>query len=63
MAEGGPATPAELAGRTGTVERYVREWLEQHAASGLLAVDDPAAGPLERRYRMPPEHLPVLADP
>jgi hypothetical protein len=41
----------------------VREWLEQHAASGLLAVDDPAAGPLERRYRMPPEHLPVLADP
>jgi 2-polyprenyl-3-methyl-5-hydroxy-6-metoxy-1,4-benzoquinol methylase len=41
----------------------VREWLEQHAAGGLLAVDDPAAGPLERRYRMPPEHVPVLADP
>jgi 2-polyprenyl-3-methyl-5-hydroxy-6-metoxy-1,4-benzoquinol methylase len=41
----------------------VREWLEHHAASGLLAVDDPAAGPLERRYRMPPEHVPVLADP
>jgi 2-polyprenyl-3-methyl-5-hydroxy-6-metoxy-1,4-benzoquinol methylase len=41
----------------------VREWLEQHAASGLLAVEDPTAGPLERRYRMPPEHLPVLADP
>jgi 2-polyprenyl-3-methyl-5-hydroxy-6-metoxy-1,4-benzoquinol methylase len=63
LAEGGPATSAELAGRTGTVERYVREWLEHHAASGLLAVDDPAAGPLERRYRMPPEHVPVLADP
>jgi SAM-dependent methyltransferase len=45
------------------VERYVREWLEHHAASGLLAVDDPAAGPLQRRYRMPPEHVPVLADP
>jgi 2-polyprenyl-3-methyl-5-hydroxy-6-metoxy-1,4-benzoquinol methylase len=41
----------------------VREWLEHHAASGLLAVDDPAAGPRERRYRMPPEHVPVLADP
>jgi SAM-dependent methyltransferase len=63
LAEGGPATSAKLAGRTGTVERYVREWLEHHAASGLLTVDDPAAGPLERRYRMPPEHVPVLADP
>ena len=41
----------------------MREWLEHHAASGLLAVDDPAAGPLQRRYRMPPEHVPVLADP
>jgi 2-polyprenyl-3-methyl-5-hydroxy-6-metoxy-1,4-benzoquinol methylase len=41
----------------------VREWLEHHAASGLLAVDDPAAAPLERRYRLPPEHVPVLADP
>jgi SAM-dependent methyltransferase len=41
----------------------VREWLEHHAAGGLLAVDDPGAGPLERRYRMPPEHVPVLADP
>src|SRR5712692_7997366 len=41
----GPATSLELAGRTGTTERYVREWLEHHAASGLLEVDDPAAGP------------------
>ncbi|HEX9235982.1 MAG TPA: SAM-dependent methyltransferase, partial [Actinomycetota bacterium] len=24
----GPATPAQLAERTGTFERYVREWLE-----------------------------------
>jgi 2-polyprenyl-3-methyl-5-hydroxy-6-metoxy-1,4-benzoquinol methylase len=63
LAEGGPATSSELAGRTGTVERYVREWLEHHAASGLLAVDDPAAAPLARRYRLPAGHLPVLADP
>jgi 2-polyprenyl-3-methyl-5-hydroxy-6-metoxy-1,4-benzoquinol methylase len=60
---GGPATSSELAGRTGTAERYIREWLEHHAASGLLEVDDPAAGPLARRYRLPPAHVPVLADP
>src|SRR5260370_2504028 len=41
---------------------YIREWLEHHAASGLLEVDDPAAGPLARRYRLPPGHVPVLAD-
>jgi 2-polyprenyl-3-methyl-5-hydroxy-6-metoxy-1,4-benzoquinol methylase len=58
----GPATAAELAARTGTVERYVREWLEHQAASGLLVVDDPAAAPLERRYRLPPGYAPVLAD-
>jgi ubiquinone/menaquinone biosynthesis C-methylase UbiE len=59
---GGPATSAELAARTGTTERYIREWLEHHAASGLLEVDDPAAGPLARRYSLPPGHAPVLAD-
>ena len=59
----GPATSAELAARTGTAERHVREWLEHHAASGLLEVDDPAAGPLARRYRLPPAHIPALADP
>jgi len=59
---GGPATSAELAARTGTTERYIREWLEHHAASGLLEVDDPAAGPLARRYWLPPGHAPVLAD-
>jgi 2-polyprenyl-3-methyl-5-hydroxy-6-metoxy-1,4-benzoquinol methylase len=58
----GPATSEELAARTGTIERYIREWLEHHAASGLLEVDDPAAGPLARRYRLPPGHVPVLAD-
>ncbi|HEX9527735.1 MAG TPA: class I SAM-dependent methyltransferase [Streptosporangiaceae bacterium] len=59
---GGPATSAELAARTGTTERYIREWLEHHAASGLLEVDDPAGGPLARRYFLPPGHVPVLAD-
>ena len=50
LAENGPATSSELAARTGTAERYVREWLEHHAASDLLAVDDPRAEPLARRY-------------
>jgi 2-polyprenyl-3-methyl-5-hydroxy-6-metoxy-1,4-benzoquinol methylase len=63
LADGEAVTSTELAGRTGTIERYVREWLEHHAANGLLEVDDPAAEPLERRYSMPPEHVPVLAAP
>jgi len=40
LAGHGPATSTELAGRTGTAERYVWEWPEHHAASGLLEVDD-----------------------
>jgi SAM-dependent methyltransferase len=63
LAEDGAATPKELAERTGTAERYIREWLEHHAASGLLEVDDQSADPPARRYRLPAEHVPVLADP
>jgi 2-polyprenyl-3-methyl-5-hydroxy-6-metoxy-1,4-benzoquinol methylase len=60
--EGGPATSTELAERTGTFERYVREWLEQQAASGILDVDDPEAEPLSRRFRLPPQHVEVLVE-
>jgi hypothetical protein len=52
LGAGGSATSSELATRTGTAERYVREWLEHQAASGLLEVDDPSAGPLARQYRL-----------
>jgi predicted O-methyltransferase YrrM len=62
LAESGAATSSQLAARTGTSERYVREWLEHHAASDLLVVDDPRAEPLARRYWLPPEHIPVLAN-
>jgi ubiquinone/menaquinone biosynthesis C-methylase UbiE len=63
LAETGEVTSAELAAHTGTTERYVREWLEQQAACGLVAVDDPAAGPLDRRFCLPAGHASVLADP
>jgi SAM-dependent methyltransferase len=62
LADGGDATPAELAARTATAERYVREWLEQQAVAGFLSVDDPKAEPDERRYGLPAAHRPVFAD-
>jgi SAM-dependent methyltransferase len=39
MADGEPVTPAELARRTGTRERYVREWLANQAAGGYVEYD------------------------
>lgn len=39
MAEAGPITSAELAKRTGTTERYVREWLASQAAGGYASYD------------------------
>ena len=57
LAESGPLTSAELAERTGTVERYVREWLLNQAAGGYLEYE-PATG----RYSLPPEHAIALTD-
>jgi len=53
----GPATAEELAARSGCAERYLREWLAHHAASGYLAYD-PDSG----RFRLPPEQAMVFAD-
>src|SRR5882672_4999990 len=39
MAEAGPITSEELAKRTGTTERYVREWLASQAAGGYASYD------------------------
>src|SRR6202051_2234070 len=36
----GPVTPAELAARTKTDERYVREWLSSQAAGGYISFDE-----------------------
>lgn len=57
LAEHGPLTPAELAKRTGTVERYVREWLINQAAGGY-AEYDPKSG----RYGLSPEQAIALTD-
>src|SRR5580765_8003086 len=56
MAEHGPATSGELAGRTGLSERYVREWLGGMFAAGYLSYDD-----AQQRYALPAEHVPTLA--
>ncbi|HMF44982.1 MAG TPA: class I SAM-dependent methyltransferase [Polyangia bacterium] len=57
MASAGPITPGELAKRTETTERYVREWLNNQAAGGYVSYD--AAG---GRYTLPPEQALALAD-
>src|SRR6266480_3117541 len=57
LAEAGPATPAELAQRTNTNERYVREWLINQAAGGY-AEYDPESG----RYSLTPEQAVALTD-
>jgi SAM-dependent methyltransferase len=57
MAGSGPLTPAELAEKTSTNERYVREWLINQAASGY-ADYDAATG----RYSLSPEQAVALSD-
>ena len=59
----GPATPAQLAARTGTDERYAREWLEHQAVAGLLDVAEPADDASARRFAMPVSLAEVLLDP
>jgi 2-polyprenyl-3-methyl-5-hydroxy-6-metoxy-1,4-benzoquinol methylase len=58
----GDATSSELAERTGTNERYVREWLEQQSSSGILEVDDPGTEAGTRRYSLPAGHDEALID-
>ena len=52
----GPATSVELAARADVNERYAREWLGGMACAGYLEYE-----PTTRRFTLPPEHLPVLA--
>jgi 2-polyprenyl-3-methyl-5-hydroxy-6-metoxy-1,4-benzoquinol methylase len=57
LAGEGPLTAAELAGRTGTGERYVLEWLNAQAAGGYIGYE-PATG----RYALAPEQAVALTD-
>src|SRR6266566_3939853 len=57
LADAGPATPAELAQRTNTNERYVREWLINQASGGYVEYDT-ATG----RYHLTPEQAVALTD-
>ncbi|MFF5293983.1 class I SAM-dependent methyltransferase [Paractinoplanes globisporus] len=56
LAAGGPATPEELAARTGTTARYLKEWLSQQTAAGFLTYQ-----PEDGRYALPAEAAAVLA--
>ena len=57
LAGSGWLTSAELAERTGTSERYVREWLNNQAAGGFVAYDAEGG-----RYSLPPEQTVALTD-
>src|SRR5919107_4743266 len=57
MAGAGSLTPQQLAERTGTHERYVREWLNNQAAGGYVTYD-----PEDGTYELPDEQALVLAD-
>ena len=56
MVAAGPVTPAALAHKTGTTERYVREWASGLAAAGYVDY----AG--EGRYELNEEQATALAD-
>jgi SAM-dependent methyltransferase len=55
LADGGPATPADLARRTGTVEGYVRPWLINQAAGGYLEYE-----PTTGRFNLAPQDAAAL---
>lgn len=53
----GPMTSAELAAKTHTDERYVREWLGSQAAGGYVTYDDKT-----KRFSLSPEQAFTLAN-
>jgi SAM-dependent methyltransferase len=55
MAGAGWITPADLAARTNSTERYVREWLNANAAGGYVEYDAST-----RTFRLPPEQAFML---
>ena len=57
MAGAGPLTAPDLAERTGTAERYVREWLHNQAAGGIVDYD-----PATATFMLPPEQAMIYVD-
>jgi 2-polyprenyl-3-methyl-5-hydroxy-6-metoxy-1,4-benzoquinol methylase len=57
MAESGPIISEDLAKKTNTNERYIREWLANQAAGGYITYN-----PTDKKYTLPPEQAIVLAD-
>ena len=57
MAGAGPITSSALAARTGTAERYVREWLGNQAAGGYVVYT-----PVDGTFELPAEQAMVLAE-
>jgi SAM-dependent methyltransferase len=57
MAGAGPMSSADLAVKTRTDERYVREWLAAQAAGGFITYDAAT-----RKYTLPPEQAFALAE-
>jgi SAM-dependent methyltransferase len=57
LASEGPLSPDELADRTGTAERYVREWCAAQAGSGYIEFD-----PRTGEFSLSPEQRAVFAD-
>lgn len=60
--EHGPITAERLAATAGIAPRYAREWLEQQAAAGHVAVEEGGSAATERRFLLPELHVPVLVD-
>lgn len=60
--ERGPITASAFAAAAAIAPRYAREWLEQQAAAGIVAVEGPGHFQHERRFLLPVHHVPVLVD-
>jgi SAM-dependent methyltransferase len=55
IAETGPLTSTQLAARTGTTERNVREWLAAQAATGFVTYHPADAGNSDETWSLTPE--------
>lgn len=57
MAGAGPMTPEDLAGKSGTNPRIIREWLNAQAAGGIVTYDESTG-----KYTLPDEQALALTD-